>query len=291
MEKIEKLSNFQVIRDPFSAFLYTCGVKINYFTHFVDNDKCHLEHLIVNQFKIIAVEEGECVIDFATESPSITIKAGDICIIPPMALHSGKVTTTPFSNYEVFFEFAPISKEYELIHLIALAKPCLLSGALEEYPKSYLSKMHEGVFSEKNGSYINLLNFICQVLANRYYDLPEVETTQLNPREIQIFRAAYSYLEEHYHEAIAVADLCDALAISQSYLFRAISNIAHISPSAFIHKYKMIQAERMLKTTDASIEDIALDLGYSNIYYFSTTFKKAFGISPSNYRKSGIMLF
>ena len=290
MEKIEKLSKYQVKQDLFSAFLYTCGVKINYFTHFETYEKRKLNDLIVNQFKMIIIEKGTCYIEFSN-GESFNLKEGDICIIPPMALHNGVVSGLPLSNYEIFFEFKPIAKEKELISLIALAHPCVITDFFDGVYSSLLPVIYNDIKEAKNASYINLLNFICQILANRYFNIDEIDASNYNAREVQIFRATYAYLEEHYHEAISVSDLCDALAISQSYLFRAINNIAHISPSAFIHKFKMIQAERLLKGTNISIENIATELGYSNIYYFSTTFKKTFGISPSNYRKSSIEMF
>ena len=289
MDKIEKLSKYQVKQDLFSSFLYTCGVKINYFTHFESYERRKLRDLIVNQFKMVIIEKGACSIDFST-GESFELKAGDICIIPPMTLHNGKAIELPLSNYEIFFEFKPIAKEKELISLIALAHPCVVSDFYDDLYKILLPIIYQEVNDGKNASYINLLNFVCQVLANRYFNIEDIDSSKYNAREVQIFRATYAYLEDHYHEAISVSDLCNALAISQSYLFRAINNIAHISPSAFIHKYKMIQAEKLLKGTNISIENIAIELGYSNIYYFSTTFKKTFGISPSNYRKSSFDL-
>ena len=290
MEQIEKLSKYQVKRDFFSSFLYTCGIKINYFTHFETANNHELSNLIVNQFKLVAVEEGECQIKF-NSGQEFVIKAGDICIIPQMTLHGGVVTKSPFKVYEIFFEFKPIAKERELINLIALAQPCLIEGCLNTFNPDELAKLYKNVNDVQNASYIGLLNFICQVLSHRYIDLSEIDSSKYNQREIQIFRAAYQYLEEHYHEPISVSDLCENLAISQSYLFRAINNITQISPSAFIHKFKMIKAEKLLKGSDISIENIALELGYNNIYYFSTTFKKTFGISPNNYRKSSFELF
>ena len=47
----------------------------------------------------------------------------------------------------------------------------------------------------------------------------------------------------------------------------------------------MAKADRLLKIKDLSIEEIAEMTGYENIYHFSNTFKKHFGISPSSYRK------
>jgi len=45
----------------------------------------------------------------------------------------------------------------------------------------------------------------------------------------------------------------------------------------------------MLKSDYGSISDIAVSLGYSNIYEFSRTFKKHTGLSPTEYLKSNVL--
>ncbi len=51
-------------------------------------------------------------------------------------------------------------------------------------------------------------------------------------------------------------------------------------------QYRMEEAARWLLNTDASIEKIALSVGFQNIYYFSTSFKKYTGIAPTKYRQN-----
>ena len=41
----------------------------------------------------------------------------------------------------------------------------------------------------------------------------------------------------------------------------------------------------MLSETDEAVKSVAYDCGFSNPKYFSTAFKKKFGVSPSGFRK------
>ncbi len=46
----------------------------------------------------------------------------------------------------------------------------------------------------------------------------------------------------------------------------------------------MAEARRLLRETDASIIQIALDLGYSSPSHFAQVFRRAVGVSPRHYR-------
>ena len=54
----------------------------------------------------------------------------------------------------------------------------------------------------------------------------------------------------------------------------------------FITAERMKKAKELLSTTDRSIRDIALAVGYSNISYFSRQFKRSQGKTPLEFRRS-----
>lgn len=58
-----------------------------------------------------------------------------------------------------------------------------------------------------------------------------------------------------------------------------------ISPKEYQIKRRMEMAETMLKTNCFSIKETANKCGYENEKYFSTAFKKIFGISPTEYKQ------
>ena len=54
----------------------------------------------------------------------------------------------------------------------------------------------------------------------------------------------------------------------------------------YVSRMRLSKAKSLLKDTNKSIEDIALDCGFSSANYFGLIFKKEVGLSPLNYKKS-----
>ena len=57
------------------------------------------------------------------------------------------------------------------------------------------------------------------------------------------------------------------------------------SPGAYVRQVRYQKASRMLILSDASIEQIAAELGYPNRHYFSRAFARHAGHGPATFRK------
>lgn len=96
---------------------------------------------------------------------------------------------------------------------------------------------------------------------------------------------ALRYIHEHYAEAVTMDQLAELLGCSSSYMYRLFKAEIGKSPNDYIIGIRMEQARQYLQTTQLNLREIALSVGYSDVYYFSRLFKKQFGISPLQSRK------
>lgn len=55
----------------------------------------------------------------------------------------------------------------------------------------------------------------------------------------------------------------------------------------YINKRRISEAQMLLISTKLTITEISFRCGFNNSNYFQTTFKKAIGITPGQYRKIG----
>jgi AraC family transcriptional regulator, arabinose operon regulatory protein len=94
-----------------------------------------------------------------------------------------------------------------------------------------------------------------------------------------------NYIEQNYNELVSIAEVAEKCYINKGYLCRLFRRYSGISPMSYITKLKMSKASILLIQTDYSIKQISMILHFSDQYYFSKTFKKAYGVSPTEYRR------
>jgi len=81
-----------------------------------------------------------------------------------------------------------------------------------------------------------------------------------------------------------VSELCTALHLSPSQVYRKISAQTGQSPSIFIRHLRLAAAYDLVTQTDLSISEIAYQVGFSDAAYFARVFKRRFGQSATQVR-------
>ena len=95
------------------------------------------------------------------------------------------------------------------------------------------------------------------------------------------------YIEQRLSERLDTSEICDAFFISRTKLHTLSVASFGMSISRYISQKRLNRA-KMLLSESKSIESIAEECGYSSANYFAKVFGKAFGCSPSEYRKKKI---
>jgi AraC-like DNA-binding protein len=96
---------------------------------------------------------------------------------------------------------------------------------------------------------------------------------------------AVEYIKQNIKKKISLEEIANAAQTSIRHCNRLFNTYLHCSPLQFYHTQKMAVAESMLLNATLSIKQIAVWLGYKDPLYFSSQFKKHFGVSPLQYRQ------
>lgn len=83
-----------------------------------------------------------------------------------------------------------------------------------------------------------------------------------------------------------VEDLSKAVGFSKSQFYRKLKGLVGKSSNEFIRMIRLKRAAELLKTTDFRIAEITYSVGFNDLEYFRTCFKKEYGMSPTKYRKA-----
>ena len=100
-------------------------------------------------------------------------------------------------------------------------------------------------------------------------------------------KQALEYIDAHLDEPMSFKMLANRFHFSPYYFHRMFSVVVGKSIAAHIRDRKLMYACIQLVSTDKSILDIGLDCGFNSAQSFTRTFRSAYGLTPSNYRKRG----
>ena len=99
-------------------------------------------------------------------------------------------------------------------------------------------------------------------------------------------KKAIDYIENHYAEAITLSDLAKATGLSSSEFCRSFKSIMGHTPMEYLANIRIRKSLPLLTNKEHSITEIADLCGFSGSSYYSETFKKYMGVTPSQYIKS-----
>lgn len=94
-----------------------------------------------------------------------------------------------------------------------------------------------------------------------------------------------NYIHKNIQKNITRKDVAEAVYLNPEYLSRLFRKEKGVKLSDYILQEKMNIAKLMLETTDFSVSIIASKVGYSNFSHFAQSFKRLFGVSPSEIRQ------
>jgi iron complex transport system substrate-binding protein len=94
------------------------------------------------------------------------------------------------------------------------------------------------------------------------------------------------YPRQHCTEAIDLEELAQRFGYLPRHLRRVFREATATTPQDYLLKLRLGRAMRALRTSDASITDVVLASGFGDGNYFSSTFRKQTGLSPSDYRRA-----
>lgn len=101
---------------------------------------------------------------------------------------------------------------------------------------------------------------------------------------------ALAYIAKHYgDEDLCIRKISDEVGISEGRLSHVFKKETDYSVGIFIKRYRIREAMKFLKSGKYKVYEVADMVGYYNITYFSTLFKKMTGVSPSDYRERSLL--
>ena len=213
-----------------------------------------------------------------------------------LATFEGREVEHPGSGFIASFTAASRAVSCALSILKAAAEPAMQAAGLKIGINA-----GEPVSSANNlfGETIQFARYLCfiscatriaissavkELAAKDHFQKPANNIICLAPPDEMLLELLFSKLEEHWQNpGFTISEFCQAMAMSQSQLYRKTVELTGMSPNIFLKEYRLEKAKELLTQQRYSISQITFDAGFTSPSYFTKCFKKNYGLLPMDY--------
>jgi AraC-like DNA-binding protein len=110
---------------------------------------------------------------------------------------------------------------------------------------------------------------------------PKVEVQSAD--EKFLLKVKETILSRLSDEQLSVESLAEEIALSRSQLLRKVTALTGVSVNELIRTFRLQKAAQLLEQNWGPVTQVAYEVGFSNLSYFSKVFKEQYGVLPSEY--------
>lgn len=131
----------------------------------------------------------------------------------------------------------------------------------------------------------SLLGYLLTLLYRCYEEKQELDKNRDDFQQMYArICAIFHYIEKHFTEKITLEQLAWEVSISQQYLCKCFRKVTGRTIFDYIEQMRLQYSCYLLRTTQESITEIAMESGFNTVSYFNRIFKKYKGCTPRQYR-------
>lgn len=211
----------------------------------------------------------------------------------------------------------PLGEELAIINCLRIVNKSSLKSNIEDF-YNHLSK--DGVPSKKHmqGATLSLLGSIYKFCVENDIDINSLSNKNSSPfdkilkcetiseikdqvylilnsifykineldKKNSLVKVAINYIIKNYDKDISLDSISKEIYITSGYLSQLFKQETGVNFLEFVHKYRIEKSKELFKNKTFKNYEIAAMVGYGSEKYFSKTFKKYTGLTPTQYRES-----
>ncbi|WP_018750251.1 AraC family transcriptional regulator [Paenibacillus sanguinis] len=161
-------------------------------------------------------------------------------------------------------------------------------GWLANQAAELMHQMHQEE-RDKSAHYQNImLGLLYQLNGLILRHVPSEPLTSLQGHRFsgsrQAMREALDYLEKHWSRPITLEEAARQAHMSVYHFSRTFKSTTGMSLPSYLNSIRVDRAEELIRTSDQTMLDIALECGFTNVRTFNRAFRQLRGCAPSSLR-------
>jgi AraC-like DNA-binding protein len=287
MNHPESLREPMPMPDPFFPFkIHPCRK--------VENGATLFPHHWHEQLEFLYCTSGTAMIE--CNSVLLVVEAGDLVVVNSNELHYGVSNSDDLLYYAMIVDISllhshsPDAVETKFITPISQNRIQFLNRISndQEINRCMVSLIQELEVKEP-GYELSIKSHLYRILTIlfRQYVAPteSVDLYRVRMNNLERLTPILSFIAVNYQEPLSVSLLADMAGLSRFHFSRIFKELTSKTVTEYINIIRINKSEFLLRNTPMNISEIALAIGFSDIYYFSKVYKKFKKEPPSKLRK------
>ena len=255
------------------------------------------------EMEITFIEDGIC--NYNIDLINYQVEAGDIVIIKPQSLHSlSMANEKPFKWNTMVFNFNMLSSSISDGCLLKYIAPIIN----ESHELPTIIKKHEVGYTEILLTLKSIFNcyenqytafelelkshlFHLFALLYKYEFVEKIDINkQISTDASSKIKTILNYINMNFQKEISIDELANLCQYSQYHFMRFFKKHIGITAIQYINNIRLEKASALLISTNNSIMEISLEVGFDNLSYFNKLFKRKYSTTPKEFRRININL-
>ncbi|MEA2593995.1 MAG: hypothetical protein QOF01_464 [Thermomicrobiales bacterium] len=106
------------------------------------------------------------------------------------------------------------------------------------------------------------------------------------PAQRRLAAQAREYVDAHFRDDLTIAEIAAAVCASPAHLQRSFRAGTGVSLIRYVHQLRLRRAADLLRTSNRSVTEVALAVGFADPSYFARLFRREYGVAPASFRVS-----
>ncbi|MFW7432385.1 AraC family transcriptional regulator [Vagococcus carniphilus] len=250
-------------------------------------------------WELVYVDKGE--VEVSADGINYQLSEGDIIFHRPNEFHTIGGNGIVASNVLVisFVSHSPVMTFFEKkIMKLTENERKILGSFIRESKRVFVddlgrlyqesNRLASPVIGAEQMMYLYLQQFLIQLIRVELEPVNFERSTGMLKKTFKdsTINKIILYLQENMSQTVLLDDICNEFYLSKTYLKRFFKNETGYTVMTYLKALRMEEAKKLIREDNLSFTEIAQQLGFDSVHYFSTSFKKYEGLSPSDYEKS-----
>ncbi len=250
-------------------------------------------------WEMVYVDKGE--VEVATDSNRFELSQGDMIFYKPNEFHGGQAKTGNALNLVIvsfecqsscmtFFEGKSFRLEEDERMILSIVVKEGLEAFYPSIDSPYIKfpqRKSDSLFGCEQliKNYLETL-FIMLIRRGKSQRHERTPYVSMEKKNNELLTDVIEYMNDNLTKELTADDICSKFSIGRTSLKNLIKEKTGLGIMECYKKLKIERAKILIREKEFYFTEIAEQLGYSSVHYFSKQFKKQVGMTPTEYARS-----